>query len=228
MKKFLLVFIPGIIALAVGFGLYFINKNNTPVADTGLKNINRNLSEDSRRVYMERIEAAEKDLAETQFTDKDASLRQTNNHLYLAQQYFGLGELEKSKQEYLKVLNFDSKNEAALVGLAYVFAEAGDLESAEKSLKTAIEYSPKNYSVWLQYIDINRTRGVSKEGVKALFEEALAATGRYIDVVTKAANFYEQIGEKDKAVSMWEEAIKSNPGAKKTYELEIGRLKSVK
>ncbi len=230
MKKGIIVGVIFLLCLTTLGGVYFWQKsrNNQTLKESGLPNKERNLSSEARSVYLDRIKKAEADLVTTSLSDQDANLRQTNNHIYLAQQYFGLGELEKSKQEYLRVLGFDPKNEAALVGLAYTYAEAGDLNSAEESLKSAISYNPKNYSLWAQYIDVKRTAGATKEEVVKIFDEALLQTSRYPDIVTKAANFYEQIGENEKAISLWQEAVKLSPENKSVYELEIKRLKSLK
>lgn len=230
MKKGIIVGAIFLFCLTTLGGVYFWQKNlnNQTLKVSGLPNKERNLSSEARSVYSDRIKKAEDDLADTDLADIDSTLRQTNNHMYLAQQYFGLGELEKSKQEYLKVLSLDPKSEPALIGLALTYTEAGDLKAAENSLKTALDNNPKSYSVWIRYIDTKRVTNASNEEIKKIFEEALAATNRYPDVVTQAANFYEQIGDKQKSVDFWREAIKLNPTNKNAYELEIRRIETGK
>jgi tetratricopeptide (TPR) repeat protein len=150
-----------------------------------------------------------------------------NDSNYLAQQYFGLGKLEKSKSYYFDILKIEPKTEFALVGLAYVYTEAGEKGTAIEIIKSAIDNNPTNYNLWIQYLDLQKSAEMNNGDLDKIFNTALEKTGRHINLVVKYAVFMESIGNIPKAISLWEEAIKQNPEMVELYKEEILRLKQI-
>ena len=148
-------------------------------------------------------------------------------NIFIAQQYFGLGELQKAKEAYEEALKVYPNFQQALVGLSQVYAEAEKYEEAKNILKQALEQNSESPEIWIRYIDAFKVKNSNVEEVKNLYEEALEKTGRYIDIITQAAVFYEQQKNFEKAITFWEEAGEKNPTSAELYKQEIARLKTV-
>jgi len=148
--------------------------------------------------------------------------------MYLGQQYFGLGQMEKSKQEFLTVLQIEPNYEPAFAALALTYSDAGELPEAQLALESAIKSNSKNYNIWLQYIGVRQAMGASNEELGQLYEDALLATSRYTDILTKYAQFEESVGNIAEAIALWEEALKNYPENAQFYNTEINRLKKLK
>ncbi len=220
-----------IAALAVGGVVWYKQEHSLKTSQTQgkvLADKDRHLTADQEKIYTDRIKKAEDNLQSLNAADPNAKNQQVNDYIYLGQQYFGLGQLETSKESYLKVLQIDSGNESAFVGLAVTYTDAGDLQDARVALETALKNNPKNYNVWLQYIGVRQAMGASSQDINSLYGQALLNTDRYVDVLTKDAEFQESIGNISQAISLWQEAAQKNPDGKQSYNQEIARLQQLK
>ncbi len=226
MRRYIILTI--LIILLIGAGFWYRSQHTDVAINQGkiLPDKNRNLDEGAKKIYTDRIKKAEYDLENLKPTDSNT--QKINDYIYLGQQYFGLGFLDKSKQEYLKVLQLDTRNETALVGLALTYMDAGDFEDARSSLEIALTNNPKNYNLWLQYIDLRQAAGTSNEDLSKLYDEALKSTNNYPDILTRDAQFQEKWGNIDKAIMLWQEVAKKNPDGAQIYNQEIARLQKLK
>ncbi len=219
------------ILLVLGGGvLWYRNGHKKAQENQGilLQNKDRQLSEESKKIYLDRIKKAQENLDSLKETDKSYKTQAVNDYIYLAEQSFGLGLLEQSKNYYYKVLNLDLNNEAALVGLAVVYNDAGKYQEALNNLDIAIKINPKNYNLWVQYIGIKKASGVSNERLTEIYNDALKATERYPDILTSFAKFQEEIGNISQAIALWQEVSKVNPSGASLYKQEITRLQKLK
>ncbi len=222
-KKLVLILL---VLVVIGSG-FFIWSKYRPAAlpIKGLADINRNLSPDQQKIYTDKILKGEKYLAIINPSANGASLEKANTYVFIGQQYFGLGKLEKSKQMYVQALVLDSKNEQALAALALTFLDAEDYLGAGKLYEQITEINPKNSYAWLNLIQLRQKDGTVD--IENLYKNALEKTGNYIDIVTKYAQYQEQVGNIQSAIELWQQAVNLNSGNGLAYQVEINRLKAL-
>ncbi len=207
--------------LAVALGLYFFYPLQKIVE--GLPDKARNLPKEAQGIYEQKLEEAQGYLNTLDIKNPNYNNLAMNTYMYMAQQYFGLGRLELSKQYYEKALALDSRQQQLWVGLAEVQVDAGELSAAQETLKKAIDINPAVADVWIRFITLSQSMGMQKQDIMQLLEEALEKTKRHADVLIKAAQFYEQQGSKHEALKFWKEALERDPG-NILIEQEIKRL----
>jgi len=228
MRKYTILVIIIVLA-ALGLVWYKGQHKKTQIAQGKiLADKDRHLSAEAIKIYNDRIKKAEDNLRSLKPTDPAIKTEQVNDYMYLGEQYFGLGQLEQSKQQYLQVLQLDSNNESALVGLALTYSDAGDFNDARANLETALRNNPKNYNLWLQYIDLRKASGASNDELNQIYDEALKATDNYPDLLTRDAQFQESQGNIAGAIALWQQAVKKNPDGAAIYNPEIARLQKLK
>src|SRR5437016_5113743 len=116
MSKKTRVIIGIVLLLTVVGGFWYKTHQNKQIDGSALMNKDRKLTSEQQKIYLDRIKLAEENLQAIKPSDPKYHISQVNDYMYLGQQYFGLGQLDKAKQNYLKVLEIDSNNESALVG----------------------------------------------------------------------------------------------------------------
>ena len=214
-----------IIAAAISLFVWQKQKNPKPEA-IALADIDRRLSESNRKIYEDRIKQAENYLSSLDPGTEDYYTLQANTFVYLAQQYYGLGQMQKSKEWYERALGLDPKSLSALSGLSATLTDAGDLEGALSVLKTALDDDARNPDIWAHYIELMKDIGAGEKELDRLYQDALQGTNRHTDLLTKYANFQESQGKIKEAIALWEEAIKAYPQRTELFRAEIKRLKS--
>lgn len=184
----------------------------------------RQLTEEQKKVYEDKIEKNREYLRTFVISDEFKAIEAANVNIFIAQQYYGLGELQKAKEAYEEALRVYPNFEQALVGLSLVYGEAEKYEDAKSVLRQALDKNIGSPELWTRYIDSFKVKDYNFEEIKNLYEQALEKTQRNIDVLTQAAVFYEQQKDFKKAIEFWEEAGEKNPAGKELYKREIERL----
>ncbi len=223
-KKNIIAIVIIIVLLVVAAG-FFWQKKHLATRGQQVKNLqdkSRNLTSDQVKFYTDRIAREEGFLKTLNPSQID---RIANSYIYLGQQYFGLGRLQKSKEMFETAIKIYPKNEQAYVGLALTLEDAGDREEERAALKQALEINPQNADIWLRYIDLRKTMGADGNEMENLFQDGLKATDRNINLVVRLAGFEETAGNIDKAVLLWQEAVKLYPSNSQIYQQEINRLR---
>lgn len=216
-------------AMAVGFWKYQKNYSQKSLpSGLVLADKQRNFTPDQRKIYTDKIVKAKDYLTTLNPKQANFSNEQFNTYVFIGQQYHGLGEFQKAKEYYDKALAIRPTDEQATVGLSMVLIEAGEKDVAATLLQKALENNPKNYDVWIRYIDLRATLGASDQDLDSLYKQALEKTERYIDVVTKYAEFQEKLGKVQEAIELWREAVKLYPDNAAMYNAEIQRLQRIK
>jgi hypothetical protein len=102
MNKKILYYFLAILAIAVLVGgvWYAKNKPQKSVGQTKLQSIERNFTDAQKKIYTDRIVKAEESSKNLKPQDPNFSNTQVNLYAYIAQQYSGLGNLQKSKEMY--------------------------------------------------------------------------------------------------------------------------------
>lgn len=226
MKKSQIIVILTILVLMLGLFLFWQKSIKTTQPETKvLPSVNRNLNQDQIKFYEDRIVKAEEFLKNLSKTDINFKQHQIHNYIYIAQQYFGLGELQKSKEAYDFVLTLSANQEQALVGLATIYNEIKDSASERSVLERAVEATPKNTDIWLRYITVNKNSGATIDQISELYIQALEKTERHVDIIVSYATFLGELGKKVEAIKLWQEAKKKYPSNSVMYQAEIDKLK---
>lgn len=225
MKKSKIIVLIAIFTLVIGGLVFWKFSPNSKLDQIGLVNKSRNLTLDQQKFYLDRIQKAN-DFAKT-LNPSDVNYKQNllNNYIYLGQQYFGLGELQKSKEMYEKAIPYNPSEVQSYVGLALVYEDAGDFNNQTQTLKKAVELAPQNSDVWIRYLNVRKQTGTTNEEMNDLYNTALTKTNRLVDIVISYANFQAGIGNTDIAIKLWKEAIAKYPENSTAYQEEINKLK---
>ncbi|MCL5666491.1 MAG: tetratricopeptide repeat protein [Patescibacteria group bacterium] len=230
MRKKIIIIITIIIAMAAAAGGYWYfqkNRHNSKAPGAkSLADIQRNLTVEQEKAVNGRIQKAEDYLKTLKPEQKNYNYEQANTYEYLGQQYYALGQMQKSKDMYEKALALEPDDESMQVGLATTLTEAGDKAGARQFLEKALQSNPKDSDLWLRYIDLRQTMGATAQDLGDLYSQALEKTNNYIDVLTKDAAFQEQQGNTAAAISLWQQASKQQPD-NQAYKEEIGRLQKL-
>lgn len=226
-KPFIISFIILILLVLAGGGFFWYQKNQHQSLGQSLPNKDRKLTQEQQKFYKDRIAKAESYLRSLNSSQPNFKQEQASTYIYLGQQYFGLGQMQKSKDAYNQALKADPKQEQALVGLAVTLSEAGDTASAGRALEQALGYNKSNPDVWLRYIDLRQSLGapVKDKDIDDIFQQALSFTGRNIDILTRYANFESQNGQTAQAIALWQEAAGQYPD-NAAYQDEIKSLQN--
>ena len=105
--KILFVILAAIILLA---GFWFVrNKKQSVAPKAKLASADRKLTAKQKKIYTDKIAKGEEYLKSLKPQDKNFAQEQLNTYMYLGQLYYGLGDLQKSKEMYELALKNDPK-----------------------------------------------------------------------------------------------------------------------
>lgn len=227
MPKKTIAIITGVVVVAAVAAVFVVRPKQTPQKEKGLADVQRNLTQDQEKIYTDRITFAENYLHSLQPAQPTYRQEQGNVYVNLANQYYGLGKLQKSKEYYEKALEAVPYLEPALVGLSLVLIDGSDIEGAKNILEQALESNPRNADVWVRYIQLRKSIGATNEELDRVYQEARTKTENHVDVATQYAAFLESSGRPADALSLWKQLSQQFP-KNESYRQEIKRLEQVK
>lgn len=225
-KKYIII---SILVLIVSIGAFFAVRKGLfkkTATENKLEDKARNLTDEQKKVYIEKIQKAEGSLKTIKENNK-AGLHESASdiYVYIGQQYYGLGQLENAKKMYLQAIAQNPKAEQAMVGLVIIYQEIGDKPAALLAIEPAINNKTQNADIWLRYIQMRSEEGTAAVNLVSIYNNALDATKRSADLLTSFAQFQEQNGKIQEALLLWQEALKQYPD-NEAFKNEIKRLKS--
>ncbi len=229
MRKNILASILIFLALGAVLGVEQYKKNQKPNDGQAqvLADVDRHLPAGQQKIYTDKIAKAKDYLNSLNRKQANYQDEQFNAYVYIGQQYFGLGKLGQAKEYFDKALSLRPKDEQAVVGLVNVFQEVGRVSAALELLKNALDINPKNYALWLRYIELRENSGAAIQEVDQLYQQALDKTENYTDIVTKYAEFQERQGNLNAAIKLWQQAAVQYPQSAALYQSEIRRLEQL-
>jgi tetratricopeptide (TPR) repeat protein len=185
-----------------------------------VKEINRNLSPEDRKIYEDRIAEADRKLAEAQSdTERYNLLMQKGFNLY------GLGSLTAAKDVFNQANELNPNDSTALVALYQTQVDMNDPKGALKSIQAALKLKENDPDIWKKYIVLQEEKfNLGNDRISALYSEALVKTNTHINMVTAYAVWLEKVGNLQSSKEYWQKAIELNPNNKATYEAEIKRI----
>jgi tetratricopeptide (TPR) repeat protein len=185
-----------------------------------VKEVNRNLSAEDRKVYEDRIIAAKKGLEEAQSDEE-----KFNWTMNLGFNQYGLGSLADARKTFEQAIKLRPEDANAHVALYQVQVDQGDNNGALASIRTAIRIEQENPDIWKKYVQLMIDRfSADNNTVSALYSDAVNKTNSHIDIITSYAAWLEKSGNYQAAKEYWQKAIQKSPANKKLYEAEIKRL----
>lgn len=213
--KWLLGVILVLILGAVGYYYYTVQKYEASL----IKTVERNLTEEERARFENRIRSAELGLERTD-SDSERYNYYTNKALALK----ALGRLEEARNEFKKAIKLEPENATAHTNMSSLLTEMNDIKGAEKSLNVALSLKPTS-SRWKMLIELHKEKmGATNEELKEIYVLALAQDPYDTDMVIAYATFLGEIGEYQAAKDQWMKAIEYRPKDKGKYEAEIKKL----
>lgn len=186
--------------------------------------VERNLTAQQANIYAERVSKAEEYLKNLKSKNQSPAIDLANAHTNLGQLYYGQGRLSKAEQEFNKALEYDNLNINTLLSLSLAQIDMKDFASARVTLERAREAEPANADIWLRYINLTIEKfSENKEDILKLYEQALKATARHVDVLSSYGQYLEKAGDLEGAKTAWKEAADKAPESPQ-YLQEYKRL----
>lgn len=212
-----------VVVLVAGIGItLYIKKHDTPAAPA--VTLNRNLTADQKKIYTDRIASVQTQIKALSPNQGDYKQRGGNLHMYLAEQYYGLGMAEEANKEFEAALKLDDKNFAILTAWSVMQTEQKNYLAARASLEKALELAPYDPDLWIRYISLVQDFfPENREEVDDYFDKALKSTSRQTNVLIAYAQFLERKGKESEAVKIWKEVI-DKEGPQPAYLNEYKRL----
>ncbi len=138
--------------------------------------------------------------------------------------YDETGRRKEAVSQWKKILEISPDNAEAMNALGYTYAEEGvNLTKAEALIKNALKIEPDSPA----YLDsLGWVYFKKKDFRKAekYIEKAVSFT-RDPEILGHLGDIYYQLGEKDKAEKVWQEALDKKPDNKEIKE-KLGRIKN--
>ena len=134
----------------------------------------------------------------------------------------------KSIASYQEALTY-RKTDTPYSGLFVVYGAQGEWAKALEALDAALKINSFFDGYWKSKIEVlsEQTSAGFADLLKVYNEGMLKVDPRYkVNLVTFFAGIAEKYGQKDKAVSLWQEAIKLYPQNTSSYQAEIERLQN--
>ena len=107
-------------------------------------------------------------------------------HVTLGMIYGGTGENARAKEEYVRALEIDARDEDALLGLAETYTALGSFDKAEATYRQAIEAKP---NLWTIYVSLG---GFYYD--RSRYADALAEWKKVIELVPDNSWGYSNLG----------------------------------
>lgn len=209
-----------VLAAAVVYG--YVRMNGTPSNEQRITYKDPQLTEEQKKVFLDKIAKSEAELTEFSSESKKEDVYQ--RYLAIASNYVPLGEFAKAQAWYLKAGKLLPQYPLPWYAVAVVESDMREYSSAEMHIDKAIALDPANPEYWRFKIDLKKSLGADAETMEALFAEAQKSTSDHVDILTVHAKY---LGDQDNivpAVKLWRAAIEKNPEARASYEAEIKKL----
>lgn len=221
-RKLVIIIFFALIMVGAMLGLIKWNQNNNNNDEVALiKEVDRKLTADERKIYEDRLADVEKRLE----NPKDDS-EKTELLRYKAIQLQGLGKLAEAQKILLDAIELSPQSYNLFISIHTIYLEMGDFESARNAIIKATVLDPLRPDSWIRYIQLEQEKfNSSPDHIKSIFSEALSKTREHIDIAKFYAAFLEEIGDDENAKQYWLKVIDMDPDNKSMYQQEIDRLR---
>lgn len=179
----------------------------------------------------------EKQGIQKQLDDAEAALKNLPANASGEQRYRGymqvglinyeLGQYSKAQEVYKEAQKLDPNNPIAYHELFVVENAMHDYGAAKTDIEKAVQLAANNPQYWRDRVELVRNHfNPTNSEIEKLYQDALTATNNSVDVITSYAQFLEEKGDLQGAVTQWKAAIDKNPSATTAYQQEIERIQA--
>jgi putative PEP-CTERM system TPR-repeat lipoprotein len=126
--------------------------------------------------------------------------------------YLALGQRKDSRSAYTDILRQDPGSALARRQLVGLLVEAGDYESARSVITASIAASPRNYSLYQDYVTID-LKGVGLDAALATAERLMAQDRDFGELRALKGDVYQMANRPADAVTAYIEAAKAAPSS---------------
>lgn len=133
--------------------------------------------------------------------------------------HMAVKELEQARESFSRALQIDPQRVAAVVNLARIDIEQGNLDAAESRFRDALKVQPGNPTMLIALAQLAERRGQPEEGVK-LLEESRAANPEAPAAPLILANYYLRTGKLELAADRAAQAVRNAPGNGRAHMIE--------
>jgi tetratricopeptide (TPR) repeat protein len=174
-----------------------------------------------KETFRQKIEEANKEIRPD--AAKDALITAYGNRA-LYQTY--LGEYENAYNSYLKSLELNSQSRVQWLALGDLLVKMKAYKTAENAYGKAKIINAYEPQVYLKLADLYKISALDdKEKIKKLFEEGLANIADNTLLLDAYARWSADAGDKTKAIELYQQLIKLQPGNAEALNREIDKLK---
>ena len=131
--------------------------------------------------------------------------------------YARLGNINKliknfneSISQYKKAIEFDEKNSEYYYEMAESYKEIDSIYEEKKAYQKCLEYNPNNTKAYFKLALICASQNNFNDAISNL-RKAVELDNNFVEAKHKLALYLEHQGDKDGAVKLYEEILKSNP-----------------
>jgi len=200
----------GLVVVAVtGWLLYRQVNPPAPVVEkpTLLTVVDRGISEEDLAIQRQKIADLEAQIAEK----NAAGERDINLILQLGNLYYGIGELEKSVEQYNDILSTHPNDAPSLENRGQALLEMGDYVGALESWQQALAVNPYEVT-YLRVADlITEHFPESQDQVRIVLENAITNLGQTAGLLKRLGEWYEANEMYDEAISHYKVALQLDP-----------------
>jgi putative PEP-CTERM system TPR-repeat lipoprotein len=126
--------------------------------------------------------------------------------------YLALGQRKDARATYADILKQDPTSELARRQLVSLLVEAGDYESARNVITSSLAASPRNYSLYQDYVSID-LKGVGLDAALASAERLMAQDQDFPELRALKGDVYQMANRSVDAAAAYTEASKTNPSS---------------
>ncbi len=211
-----------VLAAAGGYSYWKQNHKKAPV-NNFVNYKDNGLTQAEKDAYYKKIDEINK-----QYEKANGKEDQFKKHLLTGFQYYGLGEYQKARTEYIASSQILPENPQVWAELYVVENDMKDFSNAKTHIEKAISLNSASPQYWRWRIDFaTDNEKQPNDALDSLYKTALDKTFNSADIVTLYAEFLEnKKGDLAGAVTQWKRAIEVNPDKKAIYQAEIERIQN--
>jgi Tfp pilus assembly protein PilF len=214
--------------LIAAVGLYvFVFKNKGPNSNVEVPKltkaeIDRGLTEDEEKIYKDRLTKAETSLQELNNRRGIIDSKEYfNAYMDIGFVHYGLGDLEKAVENYLKAVEQQPENYNGYTALHLAYWESENFDLARQAIEKASQINPSSSDVWRKRLEIEQNKFyVDFTRQTELYTEALEKTGRSREILVLYSRFLKQQNKLQEAVDILEEAQKISANSQTEAEIK--------
>jgi len=141
--------------------------------------------------------------------------------LHVANSYYKLGKFDNAVLAYESILEKNSRNVPAIIGLAKSYRQIEQLDKAETLLKNSFTAQSNQLGILLE-LGVTYNQKEQKELATQTFDKVILGLEEHPNLATNTGHMFKAYNLLSYTVKCFEKAMIVNPNY--NYSLEVGRL----